>query len=77
MLSSFHRNSAAAQTGLKVLLEEGNVFGCYENLLDTVWHSEVGASKAILDAGYSLDSLMLKYQGVDWSNKAAWRCNDW
>ncbi len=53
------------------------MFGCYENLLDTVWHSEVGASKAILDAGYSLDSLMLKYQGVDWSNKAAWRCNDW
>ena len=70
------RHRAAAQIGLKVLMEEGKIFECYENLLDTVWYSEVGASKAILDAGYSLDSLMLKYQGVDWSDKAAWNCND-
>jgi hypothetical protein len=30
---------------------------------------------AIMEAGYNLDSLMLKYQGVDWRNKSNWHCN--
>ena len=38
------------------------VFRCYDSIHDTIWHSELGASLAILDAGYNLDSLMLRYQ---------------
>ena len=38
-------------------------------------HAEVGASSAILDAGYNLDSLLLRYQGVDWRDRATWGCN--
>ena len=55
-------------------MDGDGIFGCYENLLDTVWFSEIGASKAILEAGYSLDSLMFMYQGVDWTNRSTWTC---
>lgn len=35
----------------------------------------MGSSAAILAAGYNIDSLMLRYQGVDWRDKANWGCN--
>ena len=65
----------AAQVGLRVLREDGRVFACHEDILDTVFHAEVGASRAILAANFTLDSLMLKYQGVDWADRANWDCN--
>lgn len=37
--------------------------------------SELGASAAILRAGYNLDSMMVRYQGVDWRNEDNWGCN--
>ena len=64
------------QEGLRVLKENGLVFKCYERLYDTVWNSELGSSAAIFNAGYTIDSLMLKYQGADWLNRANWKCND-
>lgn len=63
------------QVGLRVLQEDGRVFACYRDMLDTVFHAEVGASAAILAANYTLDSLMLKYQGVDWTDRTNWNCN--
>lgn len=33
------------------------------------------SSLAILRAGYNLDSFMVRYQGVDWTNEANWECN--
>ncbi len=50
------------QVGLHVLLDDPAVFRCYDNIHDTIWYSELGASLAILNAGYNLDSLMLRYQ---------------
>ena len=35
----------------------------------------MGSSAAVLGAGYGIDSLMLRYQGVDWRDKAHWSCN--
>lgn len=29
----------------------------------------------MLNAGFSLDSLMLRYQGLDWREKGNWKCN--
>eukprot|EP01025_Chloroclados_australasicus_P029266 TRINITY_DN2918_c0_g1_i12.p2 TRINITY_DN2918_c0_g1~~TRINITY_DN2918_c0_g1_i12.p2 ORF type:complete len:195 (-),score=19.75 TRINITY_DN2918_c0_g1_i12:1599-2183(-) len=40
------------------------------------FYSELGASLAILQAGYNIDSFMMRYQGVDWRNKDTWACND-
>ena len=33
------------------------------------------SSLAILRGGYNLDSFMVRYQGVDWTNEANWECN--
>lgn len=60
---------------MEVLKSDGNVFNCYESMWDTIYHSEVGSSHAVLKAGYTLDSLMLRYQGVDWHNQSNWQCN--
>ena len=64
------------QVGLGVLAADGNVFKCYEDMWDTIYYSEVGASRAVLGAGFSLDSLMLRYKGIDWRNHSNWHCND-
>lgn len=58
-----------------MLLQDPYVFACHRDRWDTIYYSELGASLAILKAGYNIDSLMLRYQGIDWRNKASWGCN--
>ena len=60
---------------MKILQEDGRVLACYEDMSDTIFHSEVGASAAILSQGYTIDSLMMRYQGTDWRNQSNWDCN--
>mmetsp|Transcript_669 Transcript_669/g.1942 ORF Transcript_669/g.1942 Transcript_669/m.1942 type:complete len:501 (-) Transcript_669:495-1997(-) len=66
---------ATDQVGLEVLQKDGSVFKCHATLGDAVWNSEIGASSAILRAGYNLDCLMLRYAGVDWRDPAFANCN--
>lgn len=80
--SAFRRNPhaqsyllATDQVGLQVLKDDGRIFKCHHDRLDTIWHAELGSSKAILKAGYNLDCLMLRYQGVDWRDQINWQCN--
>ncbi len=75
--SNPHVQSYAMATdavGLDLMLR-ANVFSCYDTISDTVFHAELGSSKAILDAGYEIDSFMARYQGVKWSDKKNWGCN--
>lgn len=65
----------AAQAGLQLLIADAAVFGCHKDRWDTIFYSELGSSKAILDAGFNIDCLMLRYQGVDWRDRANWNCN--
>ena len=51
---------ATDQVGVNLLLEDQRVFQCYEDMWDTIYHSELGSSKVILDAGYNIDSLMVR-----------------
>lgn len=51
-----------AQVGLAVLKKKGTVLKCYSNMAETVTYSEIGMSMAIIEAGYNIDSLMLRYQ---------------
>ena len=37
--------------------------------------AQVGASSAVLRAGYNLDCLMLRYGGVDWRDRTFANCN--
>ncbi|DBB06321.1 TPA: hypothetical protein ACH3X1_011892 [Trebouxia sp. C0004] len=66
---------ATDQIGLQVLQQDGQVFACFDNLHDTIYFAELGSSLAVLKAGYNIDSLMMRYQGVDWRDKANWKCN--
>jgi hypothetical protein len=51
---------ATDQIGLKLIMQDKNVFRCYKNIADTIYHSELGSTKAILAAGYNIDSLMVR-----------------
>lgn len=64
------------QVGLEVLMQDRHVFACQRDRWDTIFYSELGSSLAILNAGYNIDCLMLRYQGIDWRNKATWDCNE-
>lgn len=37
--------------------------------------SDVAISAAIMRQGHNIDSLMLKYHGVDWRMQTYWPCN--
>lgn len=52
---------ATDRIGLTVLEQTSGVFDCWKKMGDVVVHSEIGASRAILNAGYAIDSLMAKY----------------
>lgn len=52
---------ATDQVGMGLLLSDQRVFECYENTWDTIYYSELGSSAVILDAGYNIDSLMVRY----------------
>ncbi len=62
------------QVGLAILAAN-RVLNCHGSLYETIWHSEIAASAAILDNGYNLDCLLAKYQGVDWRNSSFHQCN--
>jgi hypothetical protein len=36
------------QVGLRVLQKDRQVFACHKTIADTIWHSELGASLAIV-----------------------------
>ena len=41
---------------------KNTVLKCYKDMAETVTYSEIGMSMAMLEAGYNIDSLMLRYQ---------------
>ena len=51
---------ATDQVGLHLLLQDQHVFSCFDEMHDTIYHSELGSSKVLLDAGYNIDSLMVR-----------------
>ena len=53
----------------------GYVLQCHGGRDHAVFYGEIGASLAILKAGYTIDSFLTRYQGVDWRNESAWQCN--
>ncbi|KAF8068311.1 UVR8 [Scenedesmus sp. PABB004] len=66
---------ATDRAGLDLLIADRRVFACHRDRWDTIFYSELGSSKAVLDAGFNLGCLMLRYQGVDWRDRANWDCN--
>lgn len=56
-------------------LRDAGAFKCRADPWETRWHSDLGASKAVLDAGGNLASLLGPQRGVDWRNRTNWHCN--
>jgi len=74
-LSLAVNTSWVLQVGMNILREDGRVLACYEKMSDVIFHAELGASAAIMEQGFTIDALMLRYQGVDWRNHSNWDCN--
>ncbi|WIA10790.1 hypothetical protein OEZ85_010958 [Tetradesmus obliquus] len=66
---------ATDKVGLHLLIADRRVFACHKDRWDTIFYSELGSSKAILDAGFNIGCMMLRYQGVDWRDPGNWDCN--
>ena len=66
---------ATDEAGWELLSAHKTVLYCHADPWDTKFHSDSAASLAILAKGWNLDSLMARYQGVDWRQRAAWGCN--
>lgn len=49
----------AWRAGMQLLIDDGKVFGCYDNIDETIYHSELGSSNVILRAGYNIASFMV------------------
>jgi hypothetical protein len=61
---------------LDFLLKNSTVFACHESMDHTINNAEIGASKILLDSGYGIDSLMRKYQDVDFRYNRTTKCVD-
>ncbi len=62
--------------GLDILLKAGTVFACYDNQGATIYKSEIGASRILIDSGFGIGSLMKKYQNMDFRLKENKNCNN-
>lgn len=62
---------------LELLQDHEGPFKCRDGRSDTILHSEIGFSKALLSRGYGLESLMKRYEGLAFSqqDKSTWGCN--
>lgn len=69
--------------GLTILLKPGSggssqaegIFGCYPIKNHVSLNSEVPSSNRILQAGYMIDCLLTKYQGIDFNDGRNYLCN--
>jgi hypothetical protein len=61
---------------LDFLLKNTTVFACYEKKIDTINNAEIVASQIILKSGYGIDSLMTKYNGVDFRLNVTEKCSN-
>lgn len=59
---------------LEFFLANTTVFTCHPDMLTTILSGEVNASAILLHAGYGIDSLMVKYRGVDFRYNTSGIC---
>jgi len=62
--------------GLNLLLDSGTVFSCHKSMHDAINKAEIDASQIILKSGFGIDSLMKKYQNIDFREEKNKKCNN-
>ena len=60
--------------GLRVL-REARVMRSMADKFDAIVNGEYGLTRAMFAAGYTIDTPLYRYQGVDWEDEANWDCN--
>lgn len=61
--------------GWQLLANEPGVFRCHGSKWESRYHSDAGASLAMLKNGWTIDCLLTRYQGIDWTSTSSWQCN--
>ena len=61
--------------GLGLLFKEKTIFKIHENKYSAIVNGEFGLSNCIFKNGYSIDCMISKYQGIDWTDKKNWNMN--
>lgn len=74
-IQSLRPSLVLTQTGLDLMEKEASVFQCHNETKRVQTYGIMGASRAIFRAGFSIDSFMMRYQGLDWTNQTNWDCN--
>ena len=64
------------KVGVHILKKEKTVFKIHKNKLSAIINGEYGLSNCILKNGYSIDCMIRKYQGIDWTDKKNWNLNN-
>lgn len=61
--------------GLEIIMDKKTVFKIHENKYSAIVDGEYGLSNCILNSGYSIDCMISKYRGIDWSDRSNWNMN--
>ena len=62
--------------GLSILFKEKTIFQIHQDKYSAIVHGEYGLSNCILKNGYSIDCMISKYQGIDWTDQKNWNMNN-
>ncbi|QKF94528.1 GDP-fucose protein O-fucosyltransferase [Fadolivirus algeromassiliense] len=58
--------------GLTLMLDKKDIFKDHDTKKDAIG-AEYKMTDVIMNAGYGIDCMLYKYQGIDWKNKFYWR----
>ena len=62
--------------GLDLLKNQGTIFYNHKKKEDAIINGEYGLSKCILGAGYTIDCMLKRYQGIDWRDPINYNLNN-
>lgn len=62
--------------GLDLVLQKGTIFYNHSNKTDAILNGEYSLSKCILQAGYTIDCMLTKYNNINWLNPANHHLNN-
>ena len=60
--------------GLRVL-REARIIRSMADKYDAIVNGEYGLTRAMFAAGYTIDTPLYRYQGVNWEDESNWNCN--
>jgi hypothetical protein len=66
-----------SRRALEVVLLHGTSFRSHKNKVSAILDGEYALTDVVLKYGFSIDSLLKAYEGIDWSDHTNWHCNNY